>query len=99
MGLYLNPGNETFASIVANDIYVDKTGLIAYMNDRIGKAKYLIASSRLRRFGKTLAVQMLIAYYSKGCDSKSVFEKLEIAQDKSFEEHLNKYDVISLDIP
>lgn len=98
MGLYLNPGNETFASIVANDIYVDKTGLITYMNNRIGKAKHLIASSRPRRFGKTLAAQMLVAYYSKGCDSRSVFKDLEIAQDKSFEEHLNRYDVISLDI-
>lgn len=98
MGLYLNPGNETFASIVANDIYVDKTGLIAYMNNRIGKARHLIASSRPRRFGKTLAAQMLVAYYSKGCDSRTVFKDLEIAQDKSFEEHLNKYDVISLDI-
>lgn len=98
MGLYLNPGNEIFANIVSNDTYVDKSGLIAYMNNRIGKAKHLIASSRPRRFGKTLAAQMLVAYYSKGCDSRNIFENLEIAQDKSFEEHLNKYDVISLDI-
>ena len=38
MGLYLNPGNETFAELVQADIYVDKTGLIAYMNGCIGKA-------------------------------------------------------------
>ena len=61
MGLYLNPGNEIFANIVSNDTYVDKSGLIAYMNNRIGKAKHLIASSRPRRFGKTLAAQMLVA--------------------------------------
>lgn len=48
MGLYLNPNNEPFANIVANDIYVDKSGLIAYMNDRIGKARPLVASSRPR---------------------------------------------------
>ncbi len=98
MGLYLNPGNETFAELVQADIYVDKTGLIAYMNGCIGKAKHLIASSRPRRFGKTLAAQMLTSYYSKGCDSSEVFSNLEIAKDKSFELHLNKYDVISLDI-
>lgn len=98
MGLYLNPNNEPFANIVANDIYVDKSGLIAYMNDRIGKARPLVASSRPRRFGKTLAAQMLVAYYSKGCDSRTVFENLEIAQSESFKKHLNKYDVISLDI-
>lgn len=98
MGLYLNPGNDSYARIVQNDIYVDKTGLISYMNGQIGKAKHLIASSRPRRFGKTLAAQMLAAYYSKGCDSRDVFRNLEIAQDGSFEKHLNKYDVIKLDI-
>lgn len=98
MGLYLNPNNEPFANIVANDVYVDKSGLIAYMNDRIGKARPLVASSRPRRFGKTLAAQMLAAYYSKGCDSRDVFKNLEIARDKSFEKHLNKYNVIKLDI-
>lgn len=98
MGLYLDPGNEAFARIVANDIYVDKSGLIAYTNFRIGKARPYVASSRPRRFGKTLAAQMLAAYYSKGCDSRSIFENLEIAHDESFEEHLNKYNVIKLDI-
>lgn len=34
MGEYLNPGNEAFQSIV-NDIYIDKTGLIAYINSTI----------------------------------------------------------------
>ena len=98
MGLYLNPDNISFAGIVKNDIYVDKTGLIRYMNGRIGKAKNLIASSRPRRFGKTMAARMLAAYYSRGCDSREVFSGLEISQDVSFEEHLNKYDVICLDI-
>jgi len=98
MGLYLNPGNQVFADIVKNDIYVDKTGLISYMNGRIGKEKRFIASSRPRRFGKTMAARMLSAYYSKGCDSRDVFEGLEISRDPSFEEHLNKYDVIKLDI-
>lgn len=98
MGTYLNPGNEIFSQMVLGDTYVDKTGLITYMNGRIGKARHLIASSRPRRFGKTLAADMLTAYYSKGCDSENIFRNLEIAKDKSFKEHLNKYDVLSLDI-
>lgn len=98
MGLYLNPGNESFASLVKSDTYVDKTGLISYMNGLIGKEKHLIASSRPRRFGKTIAVKMLTSYYSRGCDSREIFSGLEIAKDASFEQHLNQYDVISLDI-
>ena len=72
MGLYLNPGNETFAELVQADIYVDKTGLIAYMNGCIGKAKHLIASSRPRRFGKTLAAQMLTSYLKVAIPVKSL---------------------------
>lgn len=98
MGLYLNPGNDSFTSLVQTDTYVDKTGLIGYLNGQIGKEKHLIASSRPRRFGKTIAVRMLTSYYSRGCDSKEIFDKLEIAKDKSYEQHLNQYDVISLDI-
>ena len=89
MGLYLNPGNDSFAKMLRTDTCVDKTGLIAYMNDRIDKEKHLIASSRPRRFGKTMAVRMLTAYYSKGCDSRDLFSRYEIAKDKSFEQHLN----------
>jgi hypothetical protein len=41
---------------------------------------------------------MLCAYYDKSCDSRGLFEDLEIASDPSFDEHLNKYDVIYLDM-
>jgi len=98
MGRYLNPDNKTFASFVQKDIYVDKTGLIKYMNSLIGKDKRFIASSRPRRFGKTIAVRMLYSYYSKGCDSRELFNGLEIEKDPSFGEYLNKCDVIYLDI-
>lgn len=98
MGIYLNPNNQDFSDFIHSDVYVDKTGLIKYMNGQIGKAKHLIASSRPRRFGKSLAVQMLTAYYSKGCDSRELFSNLEISSDPAFEQHLNKYDLIALDI-
>ena len=98
MGLYLNPGNDSFTKLVRSGSYVDKTGLISYMNNCISKEKNLIASSRPRRFGKTIAVKMLTAYYSRNCDSKEIFKDLDIAEDPSFEQHLNQYDVICLDI-
>ena len=70
MGIYLNPGNEQFTASVNSELYVDKTELIKYTNSRIGKDRPLICSSRPRRFGKTMAVTMLAAYYSKGCSSE-----------------------------
>ena len=98
MGIYLNPGNEPFAVSVNTELYVDKTELIKYTNSRIGKDRPLICSSRPRRFGKTTAVTMLAAYYSKGCHSEGLFAEFKIKQDESFEMHLNKYNVLLLDI-
>ena len=41
---------------------------------------------------------MMTAYYSKGCDSKQMFSKLKISEKDSYEENLNKYDVIHFDV-
>lgn len=97
MGMYLGLGNDGFASI-RKSLYVDKTGLISYINKTLGTSEKLTCVSRPRRFGKSFATKMLCAYYDKSCDSKTLFENLEIAGDPSFEKYLNKYDVIYLDI-
>jgi hypothetical protein len=97
MGDFLNIGNEGFKSI-RKGMYVDKTGLITFINGTLGKMNKLTCVSRPRRFGKSFAAKMLCAYYDKSCDSRGLFEDLEIAGDASYEEHLNKYDVIYLDM-
>jgi hypothetical protein len=97
MGNYLNIGNAGFQA-VRKKTYVDKTGLIVFINSILGSKEKLTCVSRPRRFGKSFAAQMLCAYYDKSCDSRALFEDLEIASDSSFEEHLNKYDVIYLDM-
>ena len=98
MGIYLNPGNEQFKASANSELYVDKTELITYTNSRIGKERPLICSSRPRRFGKTMAITMLAAYYSKGCHSEQLFAGLRISQNEFFKTHLNQYHVIFLDI-
>ncbi len=98
MGRFLNPDNRAFMSAFNTDIYVDKSGLIRYTNSVLGTKKAFICNSRPRRFGKTTAADMLAAYYSRGCDSSSVFSSLEIGGDSSFREHLNRYDVIRFDL-
>ena len=32
MGIYVNPGNASFQEAINSEIYVDKSGLIAYIN-------------------------------------------------------------------
>ncbi|MDR0355941.1 MAG: AAA family ATPase, partial [Deltaproteobacteria bacterium] len=99
MGIYLNPDNEDFTEILDSPTYVDKSGLISLLNPRISRKslKYLCVS-RARRFGKTWTADMLKAYYSLGCDSRALFEKLAVAADPSFAEHLNAYDVVHMDM-
>lgn len=98
MGIYLNPGNDGFRESIRSSIYVDKTGLIAYTNERICTKEKYICVSRPRRFGKSMALEMLAAYYSRGCDSRGLFSGLSIECCRSFSEHLNKYDVIFLNM-
>lgn len=83
---------------ILNSDYVDKTGMIALLNHTIDTTKNLTCISRPRRFGKSYAAQMLCAYYDRTCDSRELFSHLQIAQDETYEKHLNKYHVISLDI-
>ncbi|MCD8336820.1 MAG: ATP-binding protein [Lachnospiraceae bacterium] len=97
MGIYLNPGNAGFEEI-RRDIYVDKSGLISFVNSLIGKPKPLVSFSRPRRFGKSYDANMICAYYDKRCDSRFLFEDLEIAKDDTFEKHLNQYNVITFDV-
>ena len=98
MGIYFNPGNGSFAKDTRSEIYVDKTGLLEILNVRVGTSDNCVALSHARRFGKSQAAGMIDAYYSKGCCSKELFSKFEISTKPDFEEHLNKYNVIHLDI-
>ncbi len=97
MGIYINLGNEGFRRIRRSE-YIDKSGLIAVVNKTLFTEQSFSCVTRCRRFGKSMAAKMLCAYYDHSVDSRSLFEDLEIAKDPSFEEHLNKYPVIYLDI-
>ena len=97
MGTYIDLGNSGFQSVRADE-YVDKSGLISIVNGTLFTRRRFSCVTRCRRFGKSMAAEMLCAYYDHSCDSRSLFADLEIAADPSFEEHLNKYPVIYLDM-
>ena len=98
MGRYLNPGNMSFQKSIRSEIYVDKTELISYTNKVLETEQCYVCVSRPRRFGKSMAAKMLAAYYSRGCQSEELFRNLKIAGNASFQQHLNQYDVIFLNI-
>ncbi len=98
MGIYLNSGNEVFKRALRSEIYVDKTGMIEFINKRLDTEQCCICVSRPRRFGKTMTAQMLKAYYCKSCDSSELFARLNISKANNYKEHLNKHNVIYADM-
>lgn len=98
MGVYLNPGNEVFRRVTSTEIYVDKSKMLELTNRMLDTADNYVCMSRPRRFGKTITGNMLSAYYSKGCDSSAIFDSLKISGIVSYRDHLNKHNVIKIDV-
>ena len=102
MGNFLNPDKEnsfiTLANCKNKYLFVDKTSFIEITNNRLNKDNRFLAVTRPRRFGKTVTAHMLLAYYSKGYAGSKIFDDLHIANRVDYLEHLNKYDVIYIDM-
>lgn len=98
MGIYLNPGNDVFAKITRQPIYVDKSGIISSLNGIMEHGNEYVCVSRPRRFGKTVVGNLISSFYSRGCDSHSLFDGSKISKDADYEKYLNKLNVIQLDI-
>ena len=103
MGAYLNPGSRSYQMTVNSKIFVDKTELILYLNSLINTQQRFVSVSRPRRFGKTIAADMISAYYDREAKDRELFEKRLLSKcppvkTKSktitWDEHLGKYDVI-----
>ena len=98
MGSYLNPGSKGFRESLNSEIYVDKTGLIEKTNAVLDTRQKFLCVSRPRRFGKSMAADMLAAYYERGEDSALLFDSLKISKAASYLKHRNQYDVIKINM-
>ena len=99
MGVYLNTNNQNFTEQIQTGTYIDKTMLIEQTNKRLNNADFkFVCISRPRRFGKSIAEDMLAAYYSKGANSAELFAPYKIAKSETFGKYLNKYNVIKVDL-
>ena len=95
MGTYLNPGSDRFQETINTDIYVDKTEMISYLNEILKTERKYVSVSRPRRFGKSIAANMLCAYYGKG-DSRELFAPSKLAECEGWDRYLNQFDVIKI---
>ena len=98
MTVYLNTNKplENFKSLYRSKYFVDKSLIIERLNEVIGTSDKYICVTRPRRFGKSSVADMVGAYYSKGVDSKDIFDELNISKCNGYVENLNKYNVINI---
>ena len=102
MGIYLNPGRAAFEEALMSEIYVDKTEMIVFLNSVVKTKQKYVSVSRPRRFGKTMAADMICAYYDREADSRELFEKCKITNagivndNKNWDCYLSSFDVIRI---
>ncbi|MGL5151571.1 MAG: AAA family ATPase, partial [Clostridium sp.] len=98
MLIYLNLDKPliNYNKLINTKYFVDKSLIIEKINEVIDTSDCCICITRPRRFGKSAVADMLGAYYSKAVDSKAIFDKLNISNCESYEENLNKFNVINI---
>lgn len=100
MGMFLNSivPFEGYKEIAKTRFFVDKTPMIDEIisSVTVDGQKYLCIT-RPRRFGKSVAANMIGAFFERSVDGKALFDSLEIASSANYRKHLNMYDIIYID--
>ena len=95
MGIYLNPGFDAFQIARDSEIFVDKSEMILFINSVVKTNQRYISVSRPRRFGKSMAADMLCAYYGKE-KATELFGRCKLSSHKGWDRYLGQFDVIRL---
>ncbi len=98
MGVYLN--SETAYTLYKNETrkpyFVDKSFLLSELFPLVLEGSNYICVTRPRRFGKTMAANMIASFFSDSRDSADVFDKLNIGSIREYESFRNKYRVVHI---
>lgn len=100
MGRYLDSRIpfEAFRQIVGTRFFVDKTLLLEDILHglEVDGQRYMCII-RPRRFGKSVAANMLGAFLGKAFDSEGLFRDLAVSRCENYRKHLNQHHVIFID--
>lgn len=98
MGIYLN--SETAYTLYRNEskkpYFVDKSLLLAELFPLVEEGSNYICITRPRRFGKTMAANMIAAFFSKAHDAADLFDSLKISADAAYECYRNQFCVVHI---
>ena len=105
MGTYLNPGKTAYEEAINSEIFIDKSEMIMFLNSVLKTKQKYVSVSRPRRFGKTMAADMICAYYDREAKSRDLFEERLLAkcepiiagnQTITWDGYLGHFDVIRI---
>ncbi|MDY5721579.1 MAG: AAA family ATPase [Succinivibrio sp.] len=88
---------KNFKSMLKNG-YVDKSKIVNYINTHVLTCNKCVLLSMPHGFGKTTVTYTLAVYYQNKVDTKEIFSKLKISTIPNFDEYLNKFNVIHIDM-
>lgn len=86
-----------YQEAAADPYYVDKSEMIKDIISAIGTPGKYICITRPRRFGKTMAAEMLSSFFARGLDGIGIFGRLRAAGIAECMEHMNRHEVIYID--
>lgn len=96
MGNYLNARTayDTYRRECGSPYFVDKSLLLDELIRRMETTANYICITRPRRFGKSVAANMIACFFSRECRAEDIFDRLRIAQTDSYRSNVGKHDVI-----
>lgn len=98
MGFYLNSraAYTLYQSEAGQPYFVDKTKMLGELFPFVKTGNRHICLTRPRRFGKTMIANMIASFFTKACDTKELFDRLEIAGAPEYDRYRNQYHVVHI---
>ncbi len=108
---YINPTAtiELYRDVYETTYFIDKSEflnafipMVASFQElkklKIGRPQKYVCVTRPRRFGKSVNAYMIASFFMKGMDTHDIFDDLAISKHPLYENHINKHDVIFMDL-
>lgn len=96
MGNYLNTTTvrDAYLREYNSPYFVDKSAMLEELIQSVDRSANCVCITRPRRFGKTVAANMIASFFSKECSMRDVFGRMKIASCASYQDYMGKYDVV-----
>lgn len=98
MGMYIDSKTAylLYQNETKKNYFIDKTKLLKELFPLVEVGGEYICITRPRRFGKTVMVNMIGAFFNRIQDSAGIFDSLDISKEEGYKKYQNRYPVIQI---